>query len=185
MRICLAFLLLIAALGLRAETPLTPPPAGFSWQRLPEIKGALLKPDGWYFKKTKKRQTDVYAISKENVDKMGEFRTGVTLNRLPSITSKTGRPPSVFAAAFADGAALKYKLTERSSTKMGPFQALRFRYVDAPAPLESITVHKLLIANDKTGTLFLITFESPTAEWDEAWKTGEQILKKILLDDEV
>jgi hypothetical protein len=57
--------------------------------------------------------------------------------------------------------------------------------VNAPAGKESITVCQLLIANDKTGTLFLTIFEAPTANWDEAWKTGEVILRKMLLDDEI
>jgi len=42
-----------------------------------------------------------------------------------------------------------------------------------------------MVANDKTGTLFLVVFEAPTASWEEAWKTGESIFKKMLLDDEV
>ena len=28
-------------------------------------------------------------------------------------------------------------------------------------------------------------FEAPTKSWDEAWKTGETLLKKMLRDDEI
>ena len=57
--------------------------------------------------------------------------------------------------------------------------------MSAPAGGESVTVHQVLIANDKTGTLFMVLFEAPTEDWDEAWRKSEVMLKRLLLDDEV
>jgi hypothetical protein len=37
--------------------------------------------------------------------------------------------------------------------------------------------------NDRTGTVFLVTFESPEAEWDEAWKIGQALLKSLTFDE--
>jgi len=185
MRISLTILLLAFAFGLRAEDPLPPAPSGFSWQRLPPIKSALLKPDAWFFKQSKKGQTDAFFITKEDIDKAGAFKTGMTLNCLRDIEKKSGKSPSVYAASLADAAAEKHQLVERLSSKQGPFHSVRFRYVDTPAGKENITVCQLLIANDKTGTLFLAIFEAPTTNWDEAWKAGETIFKKMLLDDEI
>jgi hypothetical protein len=33
--------------------------------------------------------------------------------------------------------------------------------------------------------LYLFIFEAPKAEWEQAWKTGQQVVQLMLLDDEV
>src|SRR6266850_7673678 len=110
MRISLIILLLAFAFGLRAENSLPPPPSGFSWQQFPPIKSALLKPDGWYFKQSKKGQTDAFFITKEDIDKAGAFKTGLTLNCIRDVLKKSGKSPSVYAASLADAAAAKHQL---------------------------------------------------------------------------
>jgi len=42
------FIMLVAAPGVALDLP--PAPKGFSWIKLPEIKGALLTPTGWHFR---------------------------------------------------------------------------------------------------------------------------------------
>ena len=184
MRPFILILILAFVVSLRAEDSLPPAPAGYSWQRLVTIKSAVLKPDGWFFKQAKKGQTDGFFITKEDIDQSGVFQTGLTLNCIRDVPKKTGQAPSDYATSMADTAAGKFQLVDRTTSKQGPFRAVRFRYVDAPAGKESITVYQLLIANDKTGTFFLVIFEAPTSSWSEAWKSGDIILKKLLLDDE-
>lgn len=36
---------------------LPPPPSGFSWQEVPELKAAFLKPNGWFFKREEEKGT--------------------------------------------------------------------------------------------------------------------------------
>lgn len=181
----LAIILLACSSVWGADEPLPSPPAGFSWQRLASIKGALLKPDGWFFKASATGGTEGFFITKENIDKDGAFKTGLSLNCMRDIPKHSGLTPSGYAVAFADAAAEKHRLLERSARSMGPFNHLRLRYVDAPPGKESVTIWNLLVANDKTGTLYLYVFEAPTSTWEEAWKTGNVILKMLLLDDEI
>ena len=47
-----------------------------------------------------------------------------------------------------------------------------------------IIIHKVFISNDKTGSLYIVSFEAPKSDWDEAWKIGETMLKYYLVDDE-
>jgi hypothetical protein len=184
MRPFILILMLAFVVSLRAEDSLPPAPAGYSWQRLVTIKSAVLKPDGWFFKQAKKGQTDGFFITKEDIDQSGAFQTGLTLNCIRDVPKLIGQAPSDYAASMADSAATKHELVERLTSQQVPFRAVRFRYVDAPTGKESITVYQLLIANDKTGTLFPIIFEAPTSSWSEAWKSGDIILKKLFLDDE-
>lgn len=43
----------------------------------------------------------------------------------------------------------------------------------------STTVHNFLVANDQTSTLYVSSFESPSAEWPEAWEVGEKIVEQM------
>ena len=47
-----------------------------------------------------------------------------------------------------------------------------------------VFVYNLIIANDRTGTIYVVLYEAPEEEWEKAWKVGEPILKElIILDD--
>lgn len=55
-------------------------PVGFTWQEVPELKAAFLKPEGWFFKQENKNGTLAYFITQEDLAKNGEFATGLTIN---------------------------------------------------------------------------------------------------------
>ena len=42
--------------------------------------------------------------------------------------------------------------------------------------------YKLALANAKTDTLYLLTFESPEKEWAEAWALGSMMVREWVLD---
>jgi len=50
---------------------------------------------------------------------------------------------------------------------------------------ETTRMHTLMVANPKTNTLYLFVFEAPKGQWSEAWPIGEEILRLMLLDDEI
>ena len=45
-------------------------------------------------------------------------------------------------------------------------------------------VHNLVIANDRTGMIYIVLYEAPESEWKEAWKIGEPILKQLIIVDD-
>ena len=160
---------------------LPPAPQGFTWQQLREIKASVLKPDGWYFKSESQQQTQAYFISKEDIDKNGAFTTGLTINALPKL--KEGQAAEQ-AKQFIDRAAAS-KDAERWTNEKGQFQQFgcQFRNTDRSGLL--IVVRSIAIANRKTNRLYLVIFESPAADWENAWKIGEKILEMLSLNEEV
>jgi hypothetical protein len=78
----LFLLTVFAALFARTESTMElPPPApGFTWQEIPELKAAFLRPNGWFFKREESKGTLAYFITKENIEVSGEFQTGLTIN---------------------------------------------------------------------------------------------------------
>jgi hypothetical protein len=155
------------------------PPSGFTWQEVPELKAAFLKPDGWFFKREENKGTQAYFVTRENLDQKGEFETGLTVNvfRLKQ------------DSAVDRGKALIDRIASTKHGKQwtqsaGPFQEFGCLSKDTDAS-GTIVMQSLAVANPKTNTLYLFIFESPEANWDTAWKLGKQIMDALALDDDI
>jgi hypothetical protein len=149
------------------------PPAGFSWQQIPELKAAFLKPDGWFFTSEKQKGTLAYFITKEKFDQNGQFETGLTVNVFRELT---GSAVSQGQATIANIASEKHG--ETWTQTVGPFQEFGCSAKDSEA-----VMRYLAIANPKTNTLYLFIFESPVSDWGAVWKIGKQIMDSLAIDD--
>jgi hypothetical protein len=172
----LMLLLLICHFALAIELPVAPD--GFTWQEVPEIKAAFLKPTGWYFKREKDKGTLAYFITKEEIRNGGEFQTGLTVN-----VFHPKNPAVEHAESFIDERVASTH-GKKWTRDYGPFREFGClcKVVDAGG---STMTNTLMVANPKTNTLYLLTFESPDAEWDTAWKTGTKIMDTLAIDDEI
>jgi hypothetical protein len=154
-------------------------PSGFTWQEVPELKAAFLKPDGWFFKQENRKGTQAYFITKEDLTKNAEFTTGLTIN-----VFHFKRDSAVeHGEALIDQMASQHQVKTWSRT-FGPFQEFGCELKDTDAS-GTIMMHALTVANPKTNTLYLFTFESPAADWDAAWKLGQQIMDQLAIDDDI
>jgi hypothetical protein len=178
-RIALIGLLVALLTRELSATDLPKPPAGLAWQEIPELKAAFLKPDGWFFKRESGKGTLAYFITKEDINKTGEFETGLTVNvfRLKQ------------DSAVDRGKALIDQMSEKhhvmtQSRESGPFKEFTCEMTDTDATGTTM-IHALTVANPKTNTLYLFIFESPAATWDVAWKLGQQIMDKLSIDDSI
>jgi hypothetical protein len=168
-----AWIVLILAMPLFA-IDLPKPPAGFTWQQIPELKAAFLKPDGWYFRREEDKGTAAFFITKESIANGGDFSTGLTINVFRGLSD----PAVDRGKALVDQIAAKMHTTTWSHT-VGPFQEFGCDAKDSESAM-----HYLTVANRKTNTLYLFIFESPVSDWGAAWKLGEQILDNFAIDDQ-
>ncbi len=168
------------------DTPLPPSPDGYRWERFTEVQSAFLCPTNWHRFHKPGNSSHTYVLSKESVEDEGSFETGLTVQVIKGIQMHKGMPPSAFATGMAQSSLGQKENTMLSSQDLssGPFKAFGLRYRNAPAVAKPIIIHQVLIANDKTDTLFVVTLESPESSWEETWKLGEVMLKRFLIDDE-
>jgi len=167
------------------ETP--DAPDGYSWKQVEEIKAAFLVPNTWHFSNKQTGNHNTYSISKEQVDDSGSAPTGLTVvvRREGSGKDSNGVIPSEFAAVMLEEIQKSRELERSHVGKQGPFETFRFQYVRDVEGKETFREYNLFIANDTTGTLYLIAFSAPLAEWDSVWKIGEVILQNMIIDDEI
>jgi len=172
---------LLATLPLQtiSATDLPPAPPGFTWQEIPRLKAAFLRPNGWFFKREERKDTLAYFITKENIEKNGQFQTGLTINvfRLEK-DSAVERGKSLIDQLAAD------KHGEKWARDAGPFKEFGCLAKDTDAS-GTTEIYTLAIANPRTNTLYLFIFESPESSWDAAWKIGKQIMDTLAMDGEI
>jgi hypothetical protein len=160
-------------------TPFPTPPAGFTWQEIPELKAAFLKPDGWFYKREEQKDTLAYFITKENIDKGGRFQTGLTVNVFHLKKDSAVERGQSIIQQFATA-----KNVNTFATDVGPFQEFACLAKDTKSS-GTIVIYAQAVANPKTNTLYLIIFESPESDWDAAWKLGKPMVEMLPLQGSI
>jgi len=181
----LIFFLVIALIYPKSFAQNLPPaPDGFSWSNCQSMKGFFLLPKGWNFLEEQKGDTSACFISKEKISGSTGFKTGVSINLLRNISRKMNRKPSVFAQQFLLVLEEKYKPIKKLSDVKGPFTYFIMEYIkdDSSPPTH---VRNILISNDKTGSVHLVTAETPENLWTQNWSVLYEIINMLGIDDEV
>jgi hypothetical protein len=171
-------LVLLAAASRLDAADLPAPPEGFTWKKIDSIKAFFLVPLGWHYLEETKDDIRGIFISKEPIRSGGEFSTGLTIN----VQKVKGSASESAMKAIAHFTRLgTYEDLRQAETGVMKLYGARVHVTaDPPSFTEVVTA----IGNDKTGTLYILMFESPDPSWDGAWKTGQVMLSNFLLDDE-
>jgi hypothetical protein len=158
-----------------------PAPTGFSWEYVPEINAAFLKPEGWIVSKKTVNNIFIVAFSEEDPDVVGKFAHGFTV--------VTARPSSDVsdivdcAKQARDHLVNSFRVLTKRDFDLGSFKAFNCLCL---MPKEKIGLFSLDLANPKTRTVFLITFESPAEDYDRYWNSfGNSMIDDLILDDEL
>lgn len=183
-------LLLVAGLGggpaaaQRVDVPLGAPPAGFAWQALPASKAAVLLPVGWYYRAEGGKDTHTYCLTREEMGETGEFDTGLSVQVVRNAKAQTRRPAAEYAellmlrAGYGPGR----QPLEKAASAEGSFRKWTVRYRESAPDAEARIVFQMALANTKTDTLYLLTFESAEADWPAAYKLGDVMVRELVLD---
>ncbi len=152
-------------------------PKGFQWEQATKIKAAFLKPDGWFFRVEEKPKTIAYFVSRED-SHVGKFRVGLTVN-VNRVTSGNG---------------VEYARKILTEFPRSPGKKLHRSWEINDAGLsgggcevefDDIVMQVVILANPRTGLVYINTFEAPKAEWAEAWRVGQEIMSHLVFDPDL
>ncbi len=160
-----------------AASALAPPPDGFSWVEMGEIKGAFLKPDGWHFAYNKGKLLGSFSISQyapKIGEPMGARFTVYAVSNLSKIDARlvSQRIPD-YVRGLDDHS--EYNLISANNLMRGSYRGMSVRY-QFESSSGSLMRQQIYLANDQTDLLLVIIFESPQKEWEQAWPTGQVLL---------
>jgi hypothetical protein len=183
-RILILLLLCVPAVAQKFDAAPGPAPAGYIWQALPGKRAAVLLPAGWAYQVRGAKDSPAYYLTQEPLDEQNDFETGFSLQIVRKATAKTKRAAPEYAEMLMlrAGYGPHRQLLEKSASVERVFHKRTVRYREAPPAGEARVVYQMTLANAKTDTLYLLSFESPEADWEEAWQLGETIIRELVLD---
>lgn len=183
-----ALLCLVTLGGAAAGTAppeLRPPPSGFSWQSIAEIRAYFLLPDGWHFQRIDAALDLDYVLTPGRVETVTDLQMGLRVSVLFETERKKGVKAGVFGKATADLFEKRGQVLTRWTKQQGPFEitSLMIENPTSPWPLTFFQI----FANTETDTLYWISFTSSSGDsWDDDWERfGSPIFDGFFLETEV
>jgi len=153
-------------------------PTGFTWQEVPDLKAAFLKPNGWFFNQGNLNGNPAYFITQEDFSDKGKFNTGLTI----TVSHVKKGSATERGKTFIDQMAAQLHVKSWNQTA-GSFQEFGCELKDTYGN-GTVSMYAVTVANPKTDTLYTFLFESPAADWDAAWTLGKQIIDTLAINDD-
>jgi hypothetical protein len=164
-------------------------PDNFIEKPIPEIGLTIAMPDDWFYLYEKQQNTSAFFVSKEDIEEYGRFSTGLSVNILSDIED-----PAVIINNYIDGILMadttKEIYTEENSY-LDNSEKILFRACvilaeleispndPNPSPEKKIIYMGIADPYQKIG--YLIIFESPSSEWNDAWlNNGVYITQSVI-----
>lgn len=145
--------------------------------------GKVSVPQAWFVRFEEKGLTAALFASAESIEKEGQFKTGLTINAIKSVQTRTALLPTIYARALIDQISLSRQRGELDSFTDGKVRGNYAMFKSQSPEGETVVQVTLVGGNNETGTVFIVTFESPEPKWQEAWKVGDQIIKSLKFND--
>ena len=158
-------------------------PAGYSWKKAHCMY--VLIPDGWFYKEQEGHGTKAFFVSKESIEKEGKFKTGLTSNMITAITAKTGYAPSDYASRLFDSLkqTASYQDIQSTAPTANIAQLSGYFRTKHPASRNISVQYLTTLANNKTGTLYIVQFETREADWDSTLPVAKVLINNLVADD--
>ncbi len=170
-----------------ALAKLTHAPAGYSWAWCKSTRANFLLPEGWSFKEDEAKDSGACYLTKESIGKEGRYRTGMSIN----VVHGSRKPFKGPAEVYTRGIIEQLQAKSGESWSVGPWgDWTRFKGYggffrnDVPT-LGPVIQGTWVVANESTGSLYVIVIEGPADQWESPPHVGEianTIMGNLMLD---
>ena len=154
---------------------------GWQEQELSAVKGKILVPEGWHVNQQEQDEEGVivYQITREDVPPGSDtYVAGLTLSVTTKVPERAELTPSKYASELLVSAE---DTNPPVVTKDGPFNKFRLEYA-IEGQDGNIQIVDVAYANDGTGTLYFIAWQSPQIECEALDPIREKVLSSVVFD---
>lgn len=167
----------LGLLVLATTLALAEPPA-LEKRPLSAIKATVKVPTDWQLTESTEDGVVVYQITREAKDD-SNFSVGMTISVTPDVPGRAQVSPSQYAADL-----LAFSVEEGGTVETvdrPPFKVISTQYhVDGEEA--ALAIKDVATANDSTGTLYFVAWQSPQSEEKEIQALRDQILDSFAFD---
>ncbi|MCF7973743.1 MAG: hypothetical protein K9N55_08000 [Phycisphaerae bacterium] len=161
-------------------------PKGYVWQEFKEVHAACLKPKNWHYSDVMRENHSIFRLTRERVSANQEFLTGLTLHVFKDVPNVTNIKPSELAEKYLSEYAMSKQTVEvfvpKHSGNMiqsgGTYQGKLF----VRGKSRVFKIHITALANDNTGTLYLLVYACPANQWQKFMSTIVTVGSDVMLD---
>ena len=165
----------------------TPSPPGYRRVNLKEINATIFVPIGWHVTHTPKRRPgefEGYDISLEDPAKKAAFQTRFMIHAYEKIEEHVKQKASAFAVSLLklhESRGQMQAAEYHYDVETGPFviSRLQTRHKGSPEMMQVF----ITMANEKTGTCYILTFRTPADDWPANEKILHQ-MSQVVFDAE-
>lgn len=159
------------------------PPPGFQWRSCDVIECFFLVPDDWDFQRLEGTKILKYQMMpKTNNRKVPPV---VRINIIQNTESLTGLSAERHIELFMRQLERESKILDVWEKKSGLLNSTAVLSLYLTRAESMVKKFHLLIRNDRTGTLYVLTFESAPEYWDQDWRVIEWIVSRLRLTEDV
>jgi len=159
------------------EAALPKAPDGFRWTDCFNAEVELLQPDGWFKLEENNKDGKACYLTQEKIKGTSQFSTGLSVQKIASVSATFKVGPVQFAKNFVT------VLAKDSANKASEIEQVdKGDYTNFKRTLTAtdFKAKYVAIANTKSDTVYILWFESPPQDWDNAFnKYGDVMLSNL------
>lgn len=192
MKRCVLFGLTLAVLVAGCERPKFSDgkgpvaPKGYVWQEFREVHAAILKPKKWHTSKVMLENHSIFRLTREKVTDNQEFLTGLTLHVFRDVPGVMQMSPSELAEKYLSDYAMDKQTLEvfvpKLSGNMIQSGGTYRNRMTLRGKTRSFKIHITALANDESGTLYILVYACPVSQWDKFLDTIITVGSDVMLD---
>ncbi len=163
-------------------------PHGFTMKLCPSIRAQFPMPLDWFYREEENSIMRSCYLTRDLIRPSVLFTTGLTVFAEKNIKKKHGYTPLVRARSYMDTQTEMQPIGDWKMNSKGRLVTFRGFF-----QTDSRTVNRQLIqpatyyveatANDRTDTVYYITFETPTSKWEQDAEIAHTMIDNRILDE--
>ncbi len=189
LRTAAAFLLslllsIFMSAGVQAELgKIDEPPSGFQWQACAEVECAFLVPEDWVVQRLQNPRVLKFQMMPKLYNRT--IAPVVRINIIQNTEAVTGLSAERHTELFVREAKRVGKVLDIWTNSSGLLRSTAVMSLQVNRAEQAVQKFSLLIRNARTGTFYVVSFESAPESWEQDWRVIEQVVSSLRLDEQV
>lgn len=164
------------------------PPSGYAWYTAKNGVGTYLTPESWHTSEEASPDTgglfkgaQTLYITPEDRAEKPTFKTGLTINRISNVQTKTHTAASVFARNFVTLAAQRYGVRQIMQAKLADGHLAYIAEATVRSPEGTKEVRYVTVGDDEKDEAFVLIVEAPSADYPSTRAVLGPVLNNLKL----